>query len=281
MLYRVRLPRRFMTLRERGAAWREWRRVPERVFRQSPAGLLDPGRQVVDFLGRPEELEALVAWCEDDDASPLRLVTGPGGVGKTRLAVEVSRQLAAVGWRCERVGDGQEARAVEALRAATRSRTLLVVDYAEARSGLSELLSALASDSSGIRVLLLARSAGDWWNQLGDAEHAVRDLIKQAQAAVIELTPVVDAGMADSAVVAEAVSADFHSANQPPSLGSDLLVVTDAVAPRGPVIAFHHRCDRLPAALPLLTRHHELHGYEHFATLPARKGHTRCHLQYR
>lgn len=48
--------------------------------------------------------------------------------------------------------------------------------------------------------------------------------------------------------------------------------MTDTVAPRGPVIAFHHLCDRLPAALPLLTRHHELHGYEHFATLPARKG---------
>jgi tetratricopeptide (TPR) repeat protein len=200
-------PTIYDAVRERGAAWRKWRRVSERVLRQSPAGLLDPRRQIVDFLGRPEELEALVAWCEDDDASPLRLVTGPGGVGKTRLAVEVSRQLTAVGWRCERVGDGQESRAIEALRAATQSRTLLIVDYAEARPGLSELLSALASESDGIRVLLLARSAGDWWDQLRAAEHAVRDLIGQAQAAVIELSPVVDAAVADSTIVAEAVSA--------------------------------------------------------------------------
>jgi tetratricopeptide (TPR) repeat protein len=200
-------PTIYDAIQERGAAWRKWRRVPERVFRQSPAGLLDPRRQIVDFLGRPKELEALVAWCEDDNASPLRLVAGPGGVGKTRLAVEVSRQLAAVGWRCERVGDGHEAGAIEAVRAAIRSRTLLVVDYAEARQGLSGLLSALASDSSGIRVLLLARSAGDWWDQLGAAEHAVRDLIRQAQAAAIELSPVVDAGMPDSAVLAEAVTA--------------------------------------------------------------------------
>lgn len=134
------MPRRFMTLSGSGVLPGESGAVSQSGAPQSPAGLLDPGRQVVDFLGRPEELEALVAWCEDDDASSLRLVTGPGGVGKTRLAVEVSRQLAAVGWICEGVGDGQEARAVEALRAAARSRTLLVVDYGEARSGISELL---------------------------------------------------------------------------------------------------------------------------------------------
>ena len=45
-------PTIYDAVRERGAAWRQWRRVPERVFRQSPAGLLDPRRQVVDFLGR-------------------------------------------------------------------------------------------------------------------------------------------------------------------------------------------------------------------------------------
>ena len=58
-------------------------------------------------------------------------------------------------------------------------------------------------------------------------------------------------------------------------------MVKDAAAPPGTVIAFHHVCDRLPAALPLLTFHQELHGYKHFATLLAREGHTRCHPQYR
>jgi hypothetical protein len=40
----------------------------------------------VDFVGRENELVALMAWCQDDSESRLRLVTGPGGVGKTRLA---------------------------------------------------------------------------------------------------------------------------------------------------------------------------------------------------
>ena len=53
---------------------------------------------------------------------------------------------------------------------------------------------------------------------------------------------------------------------------SDLLVVNDAVALPGTVIMFHHVCDRQPTALPLLTLHHELHGYEHFTTLSACKG---------
>jgi tetratricopeptide (TPR) repeat protein len=200
-------PTVYDAVRERSAAWQKWRSVPERAFQQSPAGLLDPRRQIVDFLGRPAELDVLVAWCENDASAPLRLVTGPGGVGKTRIAVEVSRQLAAVGWTCVRVGDGQEVGAVEALRAATGNRTLLVVDYAEARPALGGLLSALASDSTGIRVLLLARSAGDWWDQLKAAEPSVRDLIGQAQELAIELSPAIDDGIPDSTVIAEAVTA--------------------------------------------------------------------------
>ena len=45
---------------------------------------------------------------------------------------------------------------------------LLIVDYAETRSGLRELLSEVVSDSSetAIHVLLDAWSAGEWWQQL-------------------------------------------------------------------------------------------------------------------
>jgi len=34
-------------------------------------------------MGRQAELAALSAWCEDDQAGRLRLVTGSGWVGKT------------------------------------------------------------------------------------------------------------------------------------------------------------------------------------------------------
>ena len=46
--------------------------------------------------------------------------------------------------------------------------SLLVVDYAETRSGLANMVNGLAADQDGpdVRVLLLARSAGEWWQQL-------------------------------------------------------------------------------------------------------------------
>src|SRR5439155_21382405 len=33
-----------------------------------PAGLLDPRRGLVSFTGREQELDALIAWCEDSQA---------------------------------------------------------------------------------------------------------------------------------------------------------------------------------------------------------------------
>jgi len=43
----------------------------------------DVALEVVGFMGRQAELAALSAWCEDDQAGRLRLVTGSGWVGKT------------------------------------------------------------------------------------------------------------------------------------------------------------------------------------------------------
>jgi hypothetical protein len=101
-------------VRERGARHEAWRGSMESLPPQSWARLLDPRRELVGFVGRKEELAALVAWCEDGDSARLRLVTGPGGVGKTRLAVELTKRMKKHGWRCERVADGREGEAVTA-----------------------------------------------------------------------------------------------------------------------------------------------------------------------
>jgi DNA-binding SARP family transcriptional activator/predicted ATPase len=46
------------------------------------------GRRSRPFVGREEEIERLVTWLSD--APSLAVVTGPGGIGKTRLAAEVA-----------------------------------------------------------------------------------------------------------------------------------------------------------------------------------------------
>ena len=171
-----------------------------------PAGLLDPRRRLVNFTGRKRELTSLLAWCEDGRARGLRLVTGPGGVGKTRLSAELGARLTSRGWRCLRVGDDQETSALAAARRGWPSPVLLVVDYAETRLALAELLRAVASDAGPVRVLMLARSAGEWWDRLGGGESAVRELLAGAGTGD-PLPVVVAAGLSNEEIVAAAVPA--------------------------------------------------------------------------
>ena len=168
--------------------------------------LLDPYLESVDFIGRKSELAELLAWCEDPVASPVRLVTGAGGVGKTRLAVELSGRMTIIGWRCERIDVGKEGEAIARLRTVPHSPALLVVDYAETRIGLKQMLTALANDEGmGVKVLLLARSIGDWWDQLGVGEPAIWDLIESVRSTQLALSPVVDANLSDGDLVVHAL----------------------------------------------------------------------------
>jgi hypothetical protein len=179
--------------RDRDQARETWEATAEQRGAVGPAGLLDPRAQVVGFTGRGDELHALMAWCTgDDEAGRVRLITGGGGVGKTRLSVELMNRMGNEGWVCQRVGDGREALAIASLRTWTSKRALLVVDYAETRTGLKNLLTALASDDGdGVRVLLLARSSGDWWDQLRAGDPAVRQLARAAKAAEMQLSAAV------------------------------------------------------------------------------------------
>lgn len=197
------LSRRSMALRSRLSSYLD---AYFNVTAQGLSGFLDPRRQVVSFTGRAAELYALTAWCMEFQANSVMLVTGAGGVGKTRLAMELSSRMSNIGWRCLNIGAGKEADAVQALRAATAGRALLIVDYAETREGLGLMLSAVAADgAAGLRVLLLARSAGEWWERLRAAGPQVRDLVSGHPP--IALGPALDPGLSDSDVFSGAILA--------------------------------------------------------------------------
>ncbi len=183
--------------------------IPAAGARSTPEGgvarFLRPEAEVVGFWPRPE-LEDLAGWVAAGDRVGVRLVTGAGGSGKTRLARQLGDLAADLGWRSWWVPAGQEAEAVgEAARGG--QPVLLIVDYAETRPGLPALLAAAGrtGDGPALRVLLLARSAGEWWQRLADScPDEVSDLITGAGPVV--LGPVA-AGAGQEEVFAEALAA--------------------------------------------------------------------------
>jgi hypothetical protein len=127
------------------------------------ARYLRPEAEVIRFWPRPE-LDELLAWVVSEERVGVRLVTGAGGSGKTRLARQLGEQVTALGRRSWWVSAGQEADAVRVAGEGALS-TLLIADYAETRTGSLPALLATAADMEGgpcLRVLLLARSTGEW-----------------------------------------------------------------------------------------------------------------------
>ena len=55
--------------------------------------LLIPYQRTTAFVARREEMEALQAWLRSDPAVSVQIVTGGGGSGKTRLAIELLEWL--------------------------------------------------------------------------------------------------------------------------------------------------------------------------------------------
>ncbi|WP_204030806.1 tetratricopeptide repeat protein [Sinosporangium siamense] len=190
--------------RTQRAAHSALERLAELGPNSAPALLLNASEAVVPFTGRDRELAELLAWCSDPDAGRLRLLVGPGGVGKSRLAAELARQLDR-SWRFLPVADEAEAEVLSRLREVSGGRLLLVVDYAETRTGLASLLNEAAADEGRqVRVLLVARSAGEWWRQLGGQSARVRQMVAAAGQGIV-LTEQVGDGISDIELVLGAV----------------------------------------------------------------------------
>jgi tetratricopeptide (TPR) repeat protein len=180
---------------------------------ESVSGLLRPERGVVEFTGRSVELAGLAVWCQDAGVCPVSLVTGVGGVGKTRLALRLGEVLTdAPGgdWKVSPVQVGAELEAFDSACALVREdgkRVLLVVDYAETRTRLPSMLAEVASweaaGNDGVRVLLVARAAGEWWSELDTDSDLVSDLISRV--AALELAAALDETRSDVEVIEAAV----------------------------------------------------------------------------
>jgi tetratricopeptide (TPR) repeat protein len=131
---------------------------------ESADSLLSFANTAIARIGRDDELEKLRAFLDTDRPFAWWLWTGPAGVGKSRLAIELCRQVSGT-WKAGFLSQASQSGLAD-LRPVVP--TLVVVDYAAQRSEwLSDALYRLSQYDRGapVRVLVLERSAaGPWWN---------------------------------------------------------------------------------------------------------------------
>ncbi|MGW1148818.1 tetratricopeptide repeat protein, partial [Streptomyces sp. NPDC002454] len=136
-------------------------------------------------------LTELTAWCGLGGFGAW-LLHGPGGQGKTRLAHHLAGRLAAEGWTALWPRARATADALHGVRHAARP-LLVVLDYAEVRTDqLAALVEAAAEHpgTSPLKLLLLARTDGDWWREAAGADRVAEDHL--ATARVHRLAPLED-----------------------------------------------------------------------------------------
>jgi hypothetical protein len=145
---------------------------------ERPAVLLRPRHRIVPYIDHAGQLKLFEDWCRKGNRKEAgRLIHAIGGTGKTRLAIELCALLHKDKWLtgfAESKGAPPDKRAREEFRASLHADlrpALLVVDRAEGRSDdvtwLAECLAHRTSEH-GVpgRLLLLSRSAGEWWKAL-------------------------------------------------------------------------------------------------------------------
>jgi hypothetical protein len=209
-----------------------------------PGALLRADYRVVPFHSRDTELKDLYNWCHEDAPVLVRLYTGAGGMGKTRLALEVALRLQAEGWLAGFV----QSKVIHApdevgeLLVQKGGKVLAIVDYAETRQDLlGSLLRCLSATKTGpIRVILLARAALDWWESLKAEGEGVGELLMGPATRWHSLAPLARSRqerLASFHVASRAFAKYLHKKPEiePPSLDHDfynriLLVHSSALA---------------------------------------------------
>ncbi len=131
---------------------------------ESPDALLSFASPLIARVGRDAELAELDAFLGAERPFAWWLWTGPAGVGKSRLAVELCRAVSGP-WHAGFLREAAQSK-LDDLQAVWP--TLVVIDYAAQRSAwLADAIFRLSQRTRGapVRVLVLERSAsGPWWD---------------------------------------------------------------------------------------------------------------------
>lgn len=138
--------------------------------------LFDPLSRSFGLIGRKPELEALERWVNGHALVSVRVMTGEGGMGKTRLALELADRLKVYGWEAGFL-DAQAMDEFVAQAGVEQWRwfrpMLIIIDRAAGQAqALARWLPGLARRAAQaehpLRLLLLERHASTrqgWWPQ--------------------------------------------------------------------------------------------------------------------
>jgi len=150
-----------------------WRQEPAARpdwLRELPSRMLNARRAVVPFTGRADDLTRLREWRDGGPRLAVRWLHGPGGQGKTRLAVQFAAESAAAGWKVAAAFHGPDAERPEAgsqnLRTDDAVGLLVIIDYADRwlLTNLAWLLKNALLHRTGVvtRVLMMGRTTDAW-----------------------------------------------------------------------------------------------------------------------
>jgi tetratricopeptide (TPR) repeat protein/nucleoside phosphorylase len=170
---------------------------------RTPLGpLLRPYNAFIGLMGRERELESLATFCDRPDAFRWKVLTGAGGVGKTRLALEVAMKREQADWNSGFLDAERLKQWVGHNRFADwhpLTDTLVVIDYAASKlEDLKHLLERCGlwvqghPEPARLRLLLLERQAdpdSGWLHDLlSFGEGALRDQMRESMEPVLEIT---------------------------------------------------------------------------------------------
>ena len=192
------------------------RYVAQRVTPTSDLDYLNPYTMGLPLIGRSRELAVLGAWLAADRKISVTALSGAGGSGKTRLALELCDASAKSGWDAGFL-EGRALRRFMAQKSASswswQKPTLIVVDDAASNGDalapwLEELADNPVAGAPDLRILFLERSATSvegWWARIaGDGgwkTRAVQRLLEPRDPIVLsDLTPLDQQALLDEVI---------------------------------------------------------------------------------